>query len=212
MTDLALRFEEDSHSYFIGSTRLPHVTGILEDQHLVPNYPVGPYRVRGSRVHEATQLYDLGKLDEYIVGPEVQLYVDSYDLIMKDPLWSEVFAWIPEGMGIEKRLFHPVLGYCGTIDRLGIQPMVADIKTGQTGPETGLQLAAYVLLALQDKEIRKTWESSLRPVTELSIKRYKIYLHKDGSKGEVVQYDDPLDFDVWRGLVARYKWSRKKRQ
>lgn len=196
----ALTFDEPSHQYRYGGVLVPSVTQVLEDDGLIiPSYPSGPYRVRGSRVHKATHLWEDGiNLNTYDIGLDILPYILSYIRLMEDLKW--------EWLKVEDRMFHPLLGYAGTADRLRRIPCIADLKTGSTNKETGLQLAGYVMLALQDPEIQKAWGN----VKETEVERVKFELQKDGAKAKMTHYSDPLDFEVMRGLIAKYKWKRKK--
>lgn len=197
---LQLTFDEPSHEYRYGGVAIPSVTQILEDDgQIIPSYPAGPYRLRGSRVHKATHLWEDGvDLNTYDIGEEIRLYTLSYIKLMEELKW--------EWLRVEHRMFHPLSAYAGTTDRIRTEPCVVDLKTGKTGRETGLQLAGYVDLAMQDPEILRTWGIS----DPTKVKRIKFELQKDGSKALLSEYRDDLDFEVFRGLVPKYKWKRKK--
>lgn len=185
-----LTFSADKHEYLLDGVRLPHVTGILEEMGLTPRYPSGPYRVRGHRVHAASVLFDQGELDQYEIGADLVPYVERYKRLVLDlkPVYQL----------IEQQLYHPVLGYAGTVDRGGMlfgNTFVADIKTGGTGPETGLQLAAYAIM-VDNNNYRK-------------IDRYKFDL--SGGDGRLVKYEDPQDFDAWVGILQHWKWLQNKK-
>ena len=199
-TTLKLEFDEATHQYRLNGVVLPSVTQILEDDgQMVPSYPSGPYRFRGSQVHKATHLWETGvDLNAYDIGADILPYVQSYIGAMQD--------FQEDWLLCEHRMAHLQLCYAGTADRIGKRPLVADLKTGKTGRETGVQLAGYVLLALEDPEIRKAW-GNVRPE---QVERVKFELQKDGSPAVVSRYTDALDFEVFRGLLAKYVWKRRK--
>jgi hypothetical protein len=188
-------FDQDSHVYRLDGVKLPGVTEILEYHHLTPNFPSGPYRVRGQRVHQACELHDKGV--RFSVGGGIVGYLESYKRALQD----SGFQWV----GIEERLYHPTLCYAGTQDRRGWRlgkVCVADLKSGDTDEETGLQLAGYTLMDLTCPLVpQDEWLKQARRISQYSIERYKIRLFADGSKGKITQYEDPLDIDAWVGYV-----------
>lgn len=193
-------FDEASHIYRLESIRLPSVTEILEYWGITPQFPIGPYRVRGRQVHLATQAWDEGA-EIVRLGSEIAPYLESYKLAMAD--WD--FEW----SGIEVRGYHQTLAYAGTADRVGIRrgsgkPCLADIKSGDTTEkETGMQTAAYVMMIQNCEEIINFLPVFCKPE---QVERYRIRLYKDGRKGDVVQYKKPGAFAAFAGLVQAYKF------
>lgn len=192
-------FDEASHSYRLAGVTLPSVTQILEYSGLSPQFPVGPYRVRGRNVHTATQAWDEGN-EILRLGAEIAPYLESYKLAIAD--WD--FEWT----GIEVRGYHETLCYAGTVDRVGIRrssgrPCVVDIKSGDTKEEeTGLQTAGYVMLIQNCHDI----DNLLPPVHQKYVERYRIRVYADGRKGHVVQYKKPGAYEAFEGLVQAYKF------
>ena len=189
---MELTFDEESHTYRLGSVVIPSVTQILKYMGLTPQYPAGPHRTRGKRVHEACCLVDNGTIDEYEVGEDLVGYVDSYRAAiakyLPDVTWTHS----------EHRLLDAQRVVAGTIDRGGLlkgQPIIADIKSGDTGAETALQTAAY------------TWMLFPSPSIAKITLRFKIRLFADGSPGKLTEYTNPLDLSGWDGLVNFYKWK-----
>lgn len=186
-----LTFNEERHEYRLAGVSLPSVTQILTEMSVGPIYPPGPYKKRGSQVHKATQLVDVGVIGEYNLGSEIEGYVRSYERLFE----NYPFVWTHT----EHATYDPVLMVAGTVDRVGAvwdKPCVVDFKTGKPGRETGLQLAAYTLM-----EFPKDYEQ---------IVRYKVELDKDGEPPRVVRYEDAFDFEAWRGIVAFFKWRQRK--
>ena len=186
-----LILNQDTHVYTVDGVVFPGVTSVLEEMGLTPRYPAGPYRVRGHRVHQATVLFERGELDQYDIGADLMPYVERYKRLVADlkPEWSL----------IEEPMFHPSRCYAGTVDRYGRMletNAVCDIKTGATGPETGLQLAAYTILIFP------------RGVPG-SVSRYRFDLSE--GDGRLVKYDDPQDFDAWLGILEHWKWLQRKK-
>jgi hypothetical protein len=186
---LDFQFDEATHAYTVNGAVLPSVTQIINDLQMGPLYPPGPYRVRGTRVHQATALHDQGY--EVEVGEAIRPYLDSYI----GALQNFPFRW----EAIEQRLYHPTLLYAGTVDRVGFlgdEPVIADIKTGETGRETGLQTAGYALLV-----------NNSNP---RCYSRFKIRLLADGKPGKVERYPDSFDIEGFCAALDLYKWKRRK--
>lgn len=186
----SLVFDDDKHEYLLDGVRLPHVTGILGQMGLTPRYPVGSYRIRGRRVHEACCLFDAGELDQYEIGADLVPYVERYKSLVLDLK--------PEYDLTEKALYHPIYCYAGTLDRAGRifgDRFILDLKSGGTGPETGLQLAAYTLM--------------LHPNDYKTVRRYKLDLSQ--SNGKLERYDDDEDFEAWLGILSHWRWLQKKK-
>jgi hypothetical protein len=184
-----LTFDEAKHLYLLDGVRLPNVTGILESMGASPQYPAGPYRERGKRVHAACDLYDAGVLDQWEVGETIQGYVESYrKLFLNFP-----FQWNL----IERPMYDPELLVAGKVDRGGTiwgEECVADLKSGKPGKEVRLQLAAYARMVY--------------PKTYRSVKRFKIELDAQGAMPIVREFTDPIDLTGWVGMVNYYKWQR----
>jgi hypothetical protein len=142
-------FDPEEHRYFLGRRELPNVTRILQAE-----FPwKGPvdqfYLDRGTAVHLACELDDLGDLDESTLDQALWPYLHAWRAFRKHT------GFLPDPDGVERRLYHPDLKYAGTIDRVGLLPsgrrMVLDIKTGGKYPWYGPQLAAYVNLVSYQK-------------------------------------------------------------
>lgn len=103
----------------------------------------------GRAVHLACEYFDQRVLDWDSLDPEVQPYVEGWILFCQEKR-VEVLA-------VEQRVYHPQLGYAGTLDRLlladtahGRGLVLGDIKTGDgsmAGPQTAAYLDAYAAMA-----------------------------------------------------------------
>ena len=184
--------DDEKHEYLLDGVPLPSVTGILGDIVSKAYYPAGPYKLRGSRVHEATVLYDQGKLDQYEVGDTIKGYVESWSkLYLTHPfMWTDF-----EKSGYDKKLL-----VAGTTDRIGKYDIdynaIADIKTGDPEPEAELQTAAYALLNFPDSAAK--------------VRRFIVRLYKDGAEPKVIEHKDPYDLQAWPGVVQLYKWRKRR--
>jgi hypothetical protein len=117
------------------------------------------YLTRGSHIHKATELYDLGTLDEESVDPLISGYLESYKLLCK--------KYSPEE--IEISAYDPIYGYCGTLDRPDI-----DLKSGAPAKWHKIQAGAYWGL-------KKLAGLGAEPMSA-------VYLQPDGSMPKIVTY------------------------
>lgn len=133
----ALHFDEATHTYTASGVVVPSVTQILaplNDLSFIKPEVLQYKRDLGTAVHKATELYDMGELDESTVSPLVQPYLDG---------WIRLRAELPfEILGMEERVFHPAHRYAGTYDRLvqlDGKRCIFDLKTGGMFPSYGPQ-------------------------------------------------------------------------
>ena len=182
-----LTFDEKAHEYRMGERSLPSVTAILKDAGLIDTRFFNDYAMtRGTFVHQACEMLDLGTLDEDTLDPALFGYVGAYKKFRAEcpMVWTE----------IEHMRADSVLGYAGTPDRVGDRT-VLDIKTGQKQPWHGFQLAAYTMLALN------------APLNTLT-KRLGLYLKDDGTY-KLERYQDRADFDVFKAALIIYNAKRR---
>lgn len=108
-----LTFNKKKHVFRLTSTgeRVPSVTQVLRALRMTPDFSfIDPYyALRGTYVHEATELLDNGTLDEESLDGEIASYVEAYRLFRRE--------WSGSIVEVEKRLYHPVYRYAGIIDR-----------------------------------------------------------------------------------------------
>lgn len=196
---MELEFDEEKHIYSVAGVAIPSVTEILKYHKAIP-FPAGPYKTRGRAVHRATQLWDEG--NDVKVGDKVAGYLESYKAVMAE----YKFKW----EHVERRLWHKKLLYAGTLDREGFtcsgDHCIADLKSGETGDETELQVAGYELL-----KISWAWHDAEcgRRSTTSGIRRFRIRLYEDGKPGKVTEYKNPLAIDAFIGYLSTYKWENR---
>ena len=186
-------FDEENHVYRLGGNQLPSVTQIIRDLGLTPNFPAGPYRVRGRAVHKACELYDQGVLDQFELAPAIMGYVNAWIAVSKE------FGWVWDAQGIEYRLYDPIKMVAGTIDRVGMwggKPLILDIKSGSAGREAALQTAAYADMRFPDNNAE--------------VQRCSVEIHADGTYAPPKWYTDYYDIIAWRGAVALWRWKMNK--
>lgn len=138
-----LTFREEDHTYALDGKPLLSVTTILRLAGLISFDGVNPEvlqnaMARGSRVHRATELDDLGQLDI------ASVLEDDIGYLMAWQRFRRETGFRPEH--VERRVFSHRYGYAGTLDRIGFlkrQRWLLDVKTGIRHPAVGPQTAAY---------------------------------------------------------------------
>jgi hypothetical protein len=187
-----LELDPATHRYTYAGQRVGGVTEILQALGIVDaRWFTDEGRLRGTAVHLAIQLHLEGTLDPSTVDPRIRGYVDAaLDFLQ--------VAGIRPGMEmlIERRVFHPILRYAGTLDLVvrafGIQTLI-DWKTGEVGA-VALSTAAY-LDALR---------AEVGPGSLLAPRRRMVVqLREDGTyrKTDLV---DPMDSTRWQMCVTLF--------
>ena len=122
-----IEFDEEKHEYRVGGVKYPSVTEIIRPISAVfgggaPETVIQTAAARGSMVHEALEEYDLCGSAEYFA--EIEGYVKAYLKFLRD--------YAPEWEGVEEKVYNPLDGVCGTLDRRGVigkQTYIIDLKT-----------------------------------------------------------------------------------
>lgn len=185
-------FDEATHEYLVDGVLTPSVTEILKPltnrSFSAINPSVLEYaRNRGTAVHEALEVYDLG--GELEVVPETEGYIRAY----LD--WCQVYK--PKWEGIEQIVYCKEDGYIGTLDRLGTlnghDRVLVDIKTSYPSKEAlvavCLQTSAYKI-ALSETD------------TGREPKRYGLFLKPDGTW----RFLDCFEYANKRGFSSTHAW------
>lgn len=175
---------------------IPSVTQILQCAGLVDFSGIAPAVLelaaeRGTIVHAITEYLDKGTLDEDSIDPALFGYVEGYKAF-------EMQYGIIGFEAIEQQVYHPALGYAGTLDRLAkfdSTLMLYDIKTGAKEHAHALQLAGYHG-ALENPQ-------SIFP--EITIFG-TLYLSEDG-KFEFVPADVKRIWPVFLAALNITKWK-----
>lgn len=184
-------FDEAEHTYLVDGQEVPSVTDILSPLHKgysKVNPSVLEYaKRRGTAVHEALEVYDLG--GELEATPETAPYISAYlDFCeVYRPKWTEV----------EQIVYDDYFGFIGTLDRVGrlngTELAVVDIKTSQPTKE------ALVSVCLQTTAYTIAYD--LKNFNE--IKRYGLFLNKDGTYRVVdcQLYEQKYDIDSYGAFI-----------
>lgn len=186
-------FDEASHTYHFGGQVVPGVTSILKP---LTNYDSVPASVLdaasqfGKAVHRACELDDLGTLDEASLDPALAPYLAAWRKFSAE----HSVQWDV----IETPMYHQVMRYAGTADRIGkVRGLsaVVDIKTTyELMPTNGPQLAAYA--RLHD------------PALGNLIDRIGVQLKGDGTY-VAKTYKDPTDWPVFASLLTLRTWCKQ---
>lgn len=184
-----IHLDEATHVYTVGDrVGVPSVTTILADVGLIDTtWFTEQALIRGTYVHEATALDDVGDLDDATVDDQLAGYVEAWRAFRRE---TDM-----EILSIEQRVASPAFTYAGTLDRRivfhGFE-WVIDIKTGGPLRWHALQVAAYA-------------GALRRP----SLKRATVHL-RDNGRYSFAMHADPRDFDIFGAAVALYHWKRTK--
>jgi len=186
-----LTFNEPTHTYQWDGKHVPSVTQAIFNAGLVDDRWFDDYsRDRGTAVHRATELFDLGTLDESTLDPVLVPYLSAYKLFL-----LETGA---EWDAIEERVFNKVYRYSGTLDRRGTingRNVIVDLKTGQPNKTTALQIAAYAA------------------ALGLVCDRLAVHLKGDG-KYSITSYnmaDQARDFAVFHACLTVANWKENNK-
>jgi hypothetical protein len=179
-------FLTDDHRYVDAETgaEYPGVTSTIFRAGLMGFVPSDNwYLQRGTAVHEATELYDYGVLDESTVDLRIMPYLDAWKKYRADT------GFAPDPNFIERIGVDEVLRYAGTLDRNGL-----DIKSGAPAPWHILQAAAYWHLDVANKA---PWHA--------------VYLHDDGTYKIKVYSPAELyaAFGVFCGALTVFNFKRE---
>lgn len=192
-----LEFHPRDHTYTKGGVLVPGVTTVLNILDTYAGIPAGvlEYAARlGTAVHKATELDDLGTLDEATVADEIWPYLLGYRAFRRDFELEQI-----DPSRVERRVFHAKAWYAGTLDRLLVidgEISVVDIKsTRQLMPSTGPQTAAYL----------HAWNYR-RQVDLKAKRRYALQVTDDGDYN-LKEYKDAGDFGLFMACLALHNWK-----
>jgi hypothetical protein len=154
VTATVLRFDPTLHEYRTPDGQLvPSVTQILKAVGVAVDFDelrassarlgaaIDLKREIGTALHADAHAFDDDDLDWSTVDPRVEPYVRAWATFRENTRLVPVTR--------ERRVFHPTLGYAGTLDGIFEQPngrlVLADIKTGDpTASGCAYQTAAYL--------------------------------------------------------------------
>ena len=192
-----LEFNESTHTYTLNGVIVPSVTSVLSILNGYEGIPLQTLQraaERGTAVHKATELSDLGELDYGSLDDEISGFLLGWHKFLDDKK--------PELVAVEKQVYHPSLRYAGTLDRelvLDGKLSVLDIKSSyKLMPATAPQTAAY---AEASNAHRKAKSDHIK-------NRYGLRLTADGNY-ELQQYKDATDMNVFLSCLNVVRWLEK---
>lgn len=190
---MSLTFDQERHEYRWNGAVVPSVTQVLAplyDFGGIPRDVLARKASIGTATHLACELIDQGQeLDPESIDPAVAPYVDAYRRFLDESK--------PTVIACEQRVFHPMLRYAGTLDRvyeIDGRRLLVDLKTtAEIHAAVGVQLAGYL----------GTWQE-LKP----SMERAALQLRNDGTY-RLVTFSDQGDWPLFLSLLNLHRWKTK---
>lgn len=198
---LVLTFNEAEHRYFWNGKPVPNVTRVLApltDYSMVSADTLELARQKGVAVHKMVELWAKGALDVDTL-PDWMKPVYAHWLKFVDDTGFEVIA-------SERRVYHPIYRYAGTLDLRGRMTRsklrgegILDVKRSfMAGDVIGLQTVAYEAADEASNKCERTqWRAALR-------------LREDGPY-RLETYDDKSDFNVFLSLLTIHNWKEARK-
>lgn len=182
-----IRFDPETHSYWLDGEKLISVTTVLRQAGLF-NYfgsDGGMAMDRGTAIHTITELSDKGALVEDKIENPLLPYLDAWKKFKED---TKI-----EVLSAEEPVYHPIYKYAGMLDRRVMwkkKEAVIDIKSGVSAPWHACQTSAYA-------------KCFNRPML-----RFALYISGEGTY-RLEEHKDYDDWDVFRAALAIVNWKRK---
>lgn len=188
-----LAFDPGAHVYHYDKIKVPGVTRVLERWNGLEH--VDPDRLAmladfGRHVHEAIHLYNVDELDLKSLTPAIESYLAGWCRFLHESGFVVVLS--------EERVYHPKMGYAGTLDSIGNFPKhkelaLVDVKTGISMPKgVGPQTAAY-------GEAYAVGNKTRRPRRYCVLVGPGIY--------QLVPLTDVRDFDIFKAALTIHRWE-----
>ena len=142
-----LSYDDAAHRYAIdhrGVRGITSYTGLLRDHRFVKQEDLD----WGSCVHDHLYHHDMGTLDWSRLDPRMVPYIKGWQWVCESNWWRV------DRMMAEFKLYSKKYWIAGRLDRAfetEKYDWFVDIKTGDPDVVTGIQLAGYVLMAIEHK-------------------------------------------------------------
>lgn len=188
-------FDDATHTYLVDGLEVPSVTTILQPLSNRGYSNINPSvldyaRRRGTAVHEALEMIDLGGDPE--ITPEILPYITAYQE------WCNIYK--PTWVGVEQIVYNEQDSYIGTLDRIGYFNgddkllNIVDIKTSSPTRES------IISACIQTYAYAKAYDP------HGAIGQYALFLKPDGTWRFVdsFEYQKKYSFTswvCWRGLL-----------
>lgn len=201
-----LTFDEAGHRYFWNGKRVPNVTSIiaaLTDYSKIPPDQLEIARQQGIQIHKMVELDCRGDLDlEHFFSDDAVGWMHGhYQGWLKFKADTGFLCW-----DSERRVYHHLLGYAGTLDLAGILPhlegrekrAIIDVKRSLFGgPSIGLQTIGY-----QDAR------NAIVERDRRTERRFALVLRADGTY-RLTEYDDHDDRAAFLACLQQLRWRAK---
>lgn len=202
-----LTFKEDTHEYFWNGKKVPSVSEILHKTGC-SNYEgmqeeqLKAYADFGNFIHEATELYDNGELEESCLDEMYHPFKVDEGITARH--YFERWLWFLKEFDVqvlatEHMIFNEQMWFAGTIDRIAIvkgEMAIVEIKTGMAKKTHRLQTAAYML-----------GYGNIIP-------RYHVYLRPDIDEKKSVQVWDgefqDIDINAFKAALHLQTWKTQR--
>jgi hypothetical protein len=200
-----LTFDEAAHMYHWDGKPVPNVTRIiapLTDYSHIPAEALERARQQGQHVHKMVELdckndLDFANLPEWMRGHYAawRLFVDETGF---------------QCFSSEHKVYHPRLGYAGTLDLAGLmpklktskKPAVIDVKRSfYAGPAIGLQTVAYA----EAWNLSRAAGLAENPKLE---ERYALQLNANGTY-RLQPFVDRDDSAAFLACLQQLRWKEK---
>lgn len=185
------RFDPDNHVHWLNGNPVASVTGAMRDLLYDPRKYAAGAADRGTRVHIATELWDL--YGEETNDLEALPYLKAWQLFRAEKQFT------PDR--IESAACNEPMGFAGVIDRIGHTPEISrilvDIKSGPPEPWHAIQTAAYAVLAENAYKLER-WGVYLKPDGT-----YYLHVHpRQQLQADLAIFLSCLSIHNWRGKHA----------
>lgn len=162
------------------------VTELLVAENFIDDTWFDEYsRTRGSYIHKAIHLYDIGDLDEENLDPVIVPYLGAWKKFLKESKFEVIDS--------EVRLYSETYRLTGMPDKVGLlngKPTILDNKSGAIAPWTALQLAFYELLSGSPH------------------KRVAVQLKPNGKYRLAPEFKDRSDRGTVLSILNVYRWKK----
>ena len=151
---MILKFDPETHTYWINDIKVPSVTQILRDAGIIDYSDIPKNKLDiamkfGRAVHRACELFDKNDLDMVTLDHRLIPYVDAWNKFLKETKF--IVEQYEQPIGSEKYMV------AGTPDRVGIffnKRTILDIKSSYSFDLLGLpiQTGGYELIHNEGKK------------------------------------------------------------
>lgn len=194
-----LTFDEAAHKYYWHSKPVPNVTSILSpltDYSMIPAGQLEIARQKGVAAHKTVELWCKGDLDETNLPEWLKPVLSKWIDFVAHTGFRVVES--------EKKVYHPIYNYAGTLDLFGFMDHVGsfalvDLKRSFfAGSAIGLQLSAYLSAYAETVDMR----------VARNAKRYALRLNESGPI-RLQEYTDPGQFGEFVALLTAQRVKEK---